>query len=144
MEFAISRILAGKRLHILFISIHVGNRISPWKLLVPDGIMGGSRIPKPTGALLVTSLLPFFWILFHTGKDWITVRGFAIELLKLIISFILMNYFTAEDFIADFSLFTKKRLTTRGICSQKALPKQDEVTTGIYLISDEFSSLLNY
>ncbi len=86
----------------------------------------------------------FFWILFHTGKDWAPVRSYAIEMLKIIPSFILMNYYTAEDFISDFSLFTKRRLTKRGICSLKARPKQDEVTTGLYLIkgSDAFYSLV--
>jgi hypothetical protein len=86
----------------------------------------------------------FFWILFHTGKDWVPVRSYAIELLKLIPGYILMNFFTAEDFISDFSLFTKKRLTTRGICSLAARPKADEVTTGLYVIkgSDAFYSLV--
>ena len=86
----------------------------------------------------------FFWILFHKGKEWLPVRSYAIELLKLIPGYILMNFFTAEDFISDFSLFTKKRLTTRGICSLAARPKADEVTTGLYVIkgSDAFYSLV--
>ncbi len=85
-----------------------------------------------------------FWILFHKGKEWLAVRSYAIEILKQIPSFILLHYEDPESFIADFSLFTKKFLSTRGICSLSERPKAAEVKTGFYLIkgSDAFYSLV--
>jgi len=76
----------------------------------------------------------FFWILFHKGKEWIPARSYAIEALKLFSNPIGKVYPDAEAFIEVFSQFTRKILCTRGICSLKARPKQDEVTTGLYLI----------
>ena len=86
----------------------------------------------------------FFWILFHKGKQWLPARSYAIEALKLFTHPIGQRYPEAEAFIEDFSLFIRRSLCTRGICSLKARPKADEVTTGLYLIkgSDAFYSLV--
>ncbi len=86
----------------------------------------------------------FCWILFHKGREWLPVRSYAIEILKLFPNPIGKAYPDAESFIEDFSIFTKKLLCSRGICSLKARPKAAEVTTGLYLIkgSDAFYSLV--
>jgi hypothetical protein len=85
-----------------------------------------------------------FWTLFHKGRQWIPVRSYAIEILKQIPTFILMYYYEPEAFIADFSLFTKKFLSTRGMCSLSERPKAAEVKTGSFLIkgSDAFYRLV--
>jgi len=86
----------------------------------------------------------FFWILFHKGKEWLPVRSYAIEILKLFPNPIQEAYPSAEAFIAIFSIFTKKILCTRGICSLSARPKAAEVKNGTYAIkgSDAFYSLV--
>ena len=86
----------------------------------------------------------FFWILLHTGKDWHQVRGYAIEMLKLKSGLILLYYEKPEHFISDFSLFTKKFLSSRGICTLKARPFTYEVDHGWYDIkgSEAFYSLV--
>ncbi|MBI9096053.1 MAG: hypothetical protein JEY71_14385 [Sphaerochaeta sp.] len=45
-----------------------------------------------------------------------------------------MQYPDPEAFIEAFSVFTKKLLCTRGICSLKARPKAEEVKRGTYAI----------
>ncbi|MGB4408498.1 MAG: hypothetical protein WBI82_16710 [Sphaerochaeta sp.] len=45
-----------------------------------------------------------------------------------------IQYPDAEAFIEAFSVFTKKLLSTRGICSLKARPTPDEVLQGTYAI----------
>lgn len=86
----------------------------------------------------------FLWILFYKGKEWLPVRSYAIEMLKLFPHPITKAYHDPEDFISDFSNFTRKFLCTRGICALKARPKASEVTTGLYAIkgSDAFYSLV--
>ncbi|MBI9096048.1 MAG: hypothetical protein JEY71_14360 [Sphaerochaeta sp.] len=76
----------------------------------------------------------FFWILFYKGRDWLPVRSYAIEMLKLMPGIILQKYDEPEAFIEAFSVFTKKLLCTRGICSLKARPKAEEVKRGTYAI----------
>ena len=86
----------------------------------------------------------FFWILFYKGRTWIPVRSYALELLKLFPEPLLRKYIFQEDFIEEFSYFTKKLLSSRGICSLKARPTPDEVLQGTYAIkaTDAFYSLL--
>ncbi len=86
----------------------------------------------------------FFWILFHKGKDWLPIRSYAIEMLKMMPGIILQKYDDPEAFIAELSLFTKKYLPTRGICSLQTMPLPEEVTKGTFLIkgSDAFYSLV--
>lgn len=86
----------------------------------------------------------FFWILFFMGDTWLPVRSYAIEILKLFPHILDTAYPNGEAFISDFSLFTKKMLCSRGICSLKARPKAAEVATGLYAIkgSDVFYSLV--
>ncbi|MBI9096044.1 MAG: hypothetical protein JEY71_14340 [Sphaerochaeta sp.] len=86
----------------------------------------------------------FFWILFHTGKDWLNARSYAIEMLKLMPGIILHHYEKPEHFISDFSLFTKKILSTRGMCSLKARPLPYQIEYGLYDIkgSEAFYSLV--
>ncbi|MDY0290628.1 MAG: hypothetical protein RBR15_17540 [Sphaerochaeta sp.] len=86
----------------------------------------------------------FFWLLFHRGKDWLPVRSYAIEMLKLMPGLILQKYDDPEAFIADVSLFTKKYLPTRGICTLQTMPLTEEVTQGTFLIkgSEAFYSLV--
>lgn len=75
-----------------------------------------------------------FWILFHMGKTWTDVRSYSIEMLKLMPALILRHYEDPEHFIADFSFFTRKTLSSRGICSLKARPLTYEVEHGLYPI----------
>jgi len=86
----------------------------------------------------------FFWILYHTGKDWVPVRSYALEILKWIPLYVLQIYPIPEDFKEAFSRFTKKLLCSRGICSLKARPTPEEVLQGTYTIraTDAFYSLL--
>ena len=86
----------------------------------------------------------FFWILFYKGREWLPVRSYAIEMLKLFPHPIGQVYPDAEEFIGDFSQFTKRILCTRGICSLSARPKAAEVKKGTYAIkgSDAFYSLV--
>ncbi|MDY0290256.1 MAG: hypothetical protein RBR15_15625 [Sphaerochaeta sp.] len=85
-----------------------------------------------------------FWILLHMGKTWTNVRSYAIEMLKLMPGIILEHYENPEHFISDFSLFTRKALSSRGICSFKTRPLTYEVEHGWYLIkgSEAFYSLV--
>ena len=91
--------------------------------------------------MLVNTL---FWILFHKGKEWLPVRSYAIEMLKLFPHPIQEAYPDAEQFIEEFSTFTKKYLCTRGICSLSKRPLGTEVKKGAYVIkgSDAFFSLV--
>ncbi|MDY0289867.1 MAG: hypothetical protein RBR15_13660 [Sphaerochaeta sp.] len=68
----------------------------------------------------------------------------AIELLKWIPSPILREYIEYEDFIEEFSRFTKKLLCTKGICSLAKRPTAEEVKKGTYSIkgTGAFYSLL--
>ncbi|HKM05819.1 MAG TPA: hypothetical protein VJ869_02415, partial [Sphaerochaeta sp.] len=86
----------------------------------------------------------FFWILFHKGREWLPVRSYAIEIAKLFPYPIKQAYSDVEEFIEDFSLFTRKTLCTRGICSLETRPKASELKTGLYAIkgSDAFFSLV--
>lgn len=86
----------------------------------------------------------FFWILFHKGREWLPVRSYAIEIAKLFPYPIKQAYSDVEEFIEDFSLFTRKILTTRGVCSLETRPKASEIKTGLYAIkgSDAFFSLV--
>jgi len=86
----------------------------------------------------------FFWILFHKGKEWLPLRSYAIEMLKLFPYPIGQRYPDAEAFIEDFCIFIRKSLSTRGICSLKSRPKATEVRKGTFLIkgSDAFYSLV--
>ncbi len=86
----------------------------------------------------------FFWILFYKGREWLPVRSYAIEMLKLFPSPLISAYPDAELFIEAFSVFTKKLLCTRGVCSLKARPKAEEIKRGTYLIkgSDAFYHLV--
>ncbi len=86
----------------------------------------------------------FFWILLHKGKNWAPLRSYAIEMLKLFPSPIIKAYPEGEDFIQEFSMFTRKILATRGVCTLKARPKAAEVQTGMYAIkgSEAFFSLV--
>lgn len=76
----------------------------------------------------------FFWVLHFKGDTWLPVRSYAIEMLKLFPKAILEQYPIPEDFIEAFSRFTKKILSSRGICSLKARPAPDEVKKGLYPI----------
>ncbi len=86
----------------------------------------------------------FFWILYYNGSNWLPVRSYAIEMLKLFPQDILMQYPLPEDFIETFSRFTKRILATRGICSLKARPTAEEVKKGTYAIkgTEAFGHLL--
>ncbi len=86
----------------------------------------------------------FFWILYYKGKEWLPVRSYAIEMLKMFPHPIQQAFPNTEHFIEDFSIFTRKYLCTRGICSLKARPKAAEVATGMYVIkgSEAFYSLV--
>lgn len=86
----------------------------------------------------------FFWILYHNGKDWLPVRSYAIEILRLFPYEIQKSFVNDTIFIDEFSTFIKKKLATRGICSLKARPTTEEVKNGLYAIkaTDAFYSLL--
>lgn len=94
--------------------------------------------------LVYPLLNTFFWLLYHKGKEWLPVRSYAIELLKWIPGIILQEYVEYEDFIQDFSRFTKRLLCTRGICSLAKRPTSEEVKMGTYTIkgTGAFYSLL--
>jgi hypothetical protein len=72
------------------------------------------------------------------------VRSYAIELVKWIPGIILREYVEYEDFIQDFSRFTKRLLCTRGICSLAKRPTPEEIKKGTYTIqaTGAFYSLL--
>lgn len=86
----------------------------------------------------------FFWLLYHHGREWTPVRSYAIEMLKWIPDIILHCFDDSEKFIELFSLFTKKFLCTKGICSLKARPTAKQGETGRYAIkgTEAFYSLL--
>ena len=86
----------------------------------------------------------FFWILYHTGKEWVPVRSYAIEMLKWIPSEILHFYGDQEAFIEALGKFIKRLLCTRGICSLAKRPSSEEIRSGTYTIkaTDAFYSLL--
>ena len=86
----------------------------------------------------------FFWVLHFKGGTWLPVRSYAIEMLKLFPMAILEQYPIPESFIEAFSRFTRKILSSRGICSLKARPTSEEVKRGLYAIkaTDAFKSLL--
>lgn len=86
----------------------------------------------------------FFWILFFKGKEWLPVRSYAIEILKLFPYLLDQAFPSGEAFIEEFSIFTRKVLCTHGICSLKARPKAPEVKSGMFVIkgSDAFYSFV--
>ncbi len=86
----------------------------------------------------------FFWVLHCKGGTWLPVRSYALETLKLFPKAILEQYPIPEDFIEAFSRFTRKKLSSRGICSLKARLTSEEVKKGLYAIkaTDAFTSLL--
>ncbi|MDY0290632.1 MAG: hypothetical protein RBR15_17560 [Sphaerochaeta sp.] len=86
----------------------------------------------------------FFWVLLHKGRQWAPMRSYAIEMLKLFPTPIIKAYPEGEDFIQEFSMFTRKILATHGICSLKARPRAAEVATGMYPIkgSEPFFTLV--
>ena len=94
--------------------------------------------------LVYPLLNTFFWLLYHKGKEWLPVRSYAIELVKWIPGIILQEYVEYEDFIEAFSKFTKRLLSTRGICSLAKRPTPQEVKKGEYTIqaTGAFYSLL--
>ncbi len=86
----------------------------------------------------------FLWILFYKGRQWVPVRSYTIEMLKLFPFSIKEAYPDAETFIETFSTFTKKVLCPKGICSLSARPKIEETKKGTYTIkgSEAFYSLV--
>ena len=86
----------------------------------------------------------FFWILFHKGKDWISVRSYAIEILKWISDFVYFFFDDYESFIKTFSLFTHNVLCNMGICTLETEPTPKDTIEGTYSIqaTDAFYSLL--
>ncbi len=86
----------------------------------------------------------FFWLLYYNGKRWLPVRSYAIEMLKLFPYEIQKSFYRDTIFIEGFSIFTKKKLATRGICSLKARPTTEEVKDGLFVIkaTNAFYSLL--
>ncbi|MDY0290633.1 MAG: hypothetical protein RBR15_17565 [Sphaerochaeta sp.] len=76
----------------------------------------------------------FFWILFYNGDRWLSVRSYTIEMLKLFPYPIQSTFHQSDWFIEKFSLFTRRRLATRGICSLQRRPTPWEVKNGLYSI----------
>ncbi len=86
----------------------------------------------------------FFWIFYHKGYQWLPIRSYAIEMLKLFPQAILKQYHQSEHFIVAFSNFTKDILAPGGICCLQRRPTPWEVKNGLYTIkaTDAFHYLL--
>jgi len=86
----------------------------------------------------------FLWTFFFKGRQWLPVRSYAIEMLKQIPYPITWAYPEAEESIEAFSIFTKKILCSRGICSLKTRPLPYEAEYGLHAIkgNDVFYSLM--
>jgi hypothetical protein len=86
----------------------------------------------------------FFYILYYKGKEWVPVRSYALEILKLFPYPLLETYPDSEVFISTFSEFVKRTLCSRGICLLSSRPKHAEVAKGTYTIkaTDAFFALL--
>lgn len=91
-----------------------------------------------------TLMNSFFWILFYNGDRWLSVRSYAIEMLKLFPYPIQSHFVQTHTFIEKFSRFTRRRLATRGICSLQRRPTPWEMKNGLYTIkaTDAFYSFL--
>lgn len=98
----------------------------------------------PDEGLALTIANCLVWMLFYKGREWVPVRSYAIEMLKLFPHPIQRAYPESEAFIQEFSSFTRKVLCGGGICTLKARPKASEVVSGTYAIkgSDAFFSLV--
>ena len=91
-----------------------------------------------------TLMHSFFWILHYKGFDYLPVRSYALEMLKMFPYPLGQAFSESEEFIETFSRFTKKILCTRGFCQLKSRPTQAETVKGTYLIkaTDLFYSFL--
>ena len=91
-----------------------------------------------------TLMHSFFWILHYKGFDYLPVRSYALEILKMFPYPLGQAFPESEEFIETFSRFTKKGLCTRGFCQLKSRPTQAETVKGTYLIkaTDLFYSFL--
>ena len=91
-----------------------------------------------------TLMHSFFWILHYKGFDYLPVRSYALEMLKMFPYPLGQAFSESEEFIETFSRFTKKILCTRGFCQLKSRPTQEETVKGTYQIkaTDLFYSFL--
>lgn len=86
----------------------------------------------------------FFWILYHKGKQWISVRSYAIEVLKWIPTYIFDFFDDYEDFIKVLSLYIPNTLCSMGICTFETESGPEDTNGGRYSIqaTDAFYTLL--
>ena len=93
--------------------------------------------------LSFTLMNSFCWILYYKGNDWIPVRSYAIEMLKLFTYPITRLYPDPEQFIEEFSQFTRRILCTRGVCVTSSAPRAAEIKKGTFVIkgTDAFYSM---
>ncbi|MDD3366355.1 MAG: hypothetical protein PHS67_03735, partial [Sphaerochaetaceae bacterium] len=71
------------------------------------------------------------------------VRSYAIEMLKLFTHPITRLYRDPEQFIEEFSQFTRRILCTRGVCVTSSTPRAAEIKKGTFVIkaTDAFYSM---
>ena len=81
----------------------------------------------------ITIMNTIFFILLHRGSEYLPVRSYAWEIMKLFGHLLLPELgITAEEFITKFSRFTLKKLCTNAICEVASRPSAEEVRQGTY------------
>lgn len=94
----------------------------------------------------ITIMNSFFYLLVHTGERPISVRAYALEILKLFGHVLLPSLETDVDgFVATFSRFVLRRLCTNALCEVDAKPTREQVANGTYTIRSTvfFEDLIN-
>jgi len=86
----------------------------------------------------------FFYILCYKGSDWIPIRSYALEILKLFSNVVLGPDGDSEAFIKQFSRFVARSLCSRGLCSLSSIPSKEDLNSGKVPIkaTDAFYSFL--
>lgn len=81
----------------------------------------------------MTIMNTLFFILLHAGEEYLPVRFYAWEIMKLFDHVLLPDLdCTEEECIAKFSRFTLKKLCTNAICEVASCPSSDAVKWGTY------------
>ena len=84
----------------------------------------------------LTIMNTLFYQMIHVGDQWIPVRSYALEILKLFHHVLLPDLKTdMEGFISRLSRFVLRKLCTNAICEVRSKPSKEDLERGTYPIS---------
>ena len=82
----------------------------------------------------LTIMNTFFYILCFKGNEWVPIRSYALELLKLFSSSVLAPDQECDAFIRQFSRFVVRTLCSHGMCWLSSIPSKEDLNSGKVLI----------